>query len=201
MPAFGHDLARAGQLFDEAGYPDPDGPGPLPRLRLVLKASTNEFYRIQATVLQEQMRQAGVALEIRTYEFATLYADVISGNFQMYTLQWAGGAVADPDILRRVFHSTQTPPAGFNRGRYSNTAVDNLLDRAGAALDAEERLRLFAEAQRLIANDVPYISLWHRRNVAVAHRSISGIRIPPTADFLFLKDVARAPDRGAHPSP
>jgi peptide/nickel transport system substrate-binding protein len=199
MPAFAHDLQRAGRLFDEAGYPDPDGPGPLPRLHLTLKASTNEYYRIQATVLQEQLRLAGVALDVRTYEFATLYADVLSGNFQMYTLQWAGGAVADPDILRRVFHSTQTPPAGFNRGHYSNPAVDELLDRAGVALDPEERRELFAEAQRLIASDVPYVSLWHRRNVAVARRTIAGVRLSPTADFLFLKDVERVPAPTAAP--
>jgi peptide/nickel transport system substrate-binding protein len=191
MPGFVHDLERAGQLLDGAGYPDPDGPGPLPRLRLTLKASTNEYYRIQATVLQEQLRRAGIALDIRTYEFATLYADVLSGNFQMYTLQWAGGAVADPDILRRVFHSTQTPPAGFNRGHYSNPTVDALLDRAGAAPDPDQRRELFAEAQRVIASEVPYVSLWHRRNVAVARHTLAGVRLSPTADFLFLKDVER----------
>ena len=63
---------------------------------------------------------------MRTYEFATLYADILKGNFQMYTLQWAGGAAADPDILRRVFHSQQVPPAGFNRGHLqrSRTSID-----------------------------------------------------------------------------
>ena len=31
---FNHDVARAKRLLDEAGYRDPDGDGPLPRLRL-----------------------------------------------------------------------------------------------------------------------------------------------------------------------
>jgi peptide/nickel transport system substrate-binding protein len=193
VQVFEHNIELAGALFDAAGYPDPDGHGPLPRLRLSLKASTNEFYRIQATVIQDQLRRAGVALDIRTYEFATLYADVLSGNFQMYTLQWVGGAVADPDMLRRVFHSAQVPPAGFNRGFYSNPRVDALLDAAGNALDHEKRLALFAEAQQLIASDVPYVSLWHRRNVAVAQRTLTGIHLAPIADFLFLKDVTRLP--------
>ena len=41
---------------------------------------------------------------------------MLKGNFQLFTLQWVG--VSDPDMLRRVFHSKQMPPAGFNRGYY-----------------------------------------------------------------------------------
>ena len=128
---------------------------------------------------------------MRTYEFATLYADVLSGNFQLFTLQWTAGALADPDILRRVFHSKQAPPAGFNRGRYSNPEVDALLDRAGNMEDSAERLELYARVQRIIARDVPYVSLWYKTNVAVAQRGLAGVRLTPLADFYFLKDVAR----------
>ena len=66
------------------------------------------------------LQRVGIDLDVRSYEFATFYADVLQGHFQMFTLQWVGGALVDPDILRRVFHSTQVPPAGFNRGYYSN---------------------------------------------------------------------------------
>ncbi len=52
------------------------------------------------------------------------------GNVQLYTLIFTGGGTADPDILRRVFHSTQMPPDGFNRGHYANPEVDALLDQA-----------------------------------------------------------------------
>jgi peptide/nickel transport system substrate-binding protein len=184
-------VARAKALLDEAGYRDPDGDGPRPRLRLTLKISNSEFNRLQSTVIQQNLRQAGVALDVRTYEFATLYADVISGNFQLFTLQWTGGALADPDTLRRVFHSSQAPPVGFNRGHYSNPRVDALLDDAAGSLDKTRQLELYAEAQRILARDVPYISLWHKRNVVVAQRSLSGIHLSPLADFFFLKDVSR----------
>jgi peptide/nickel transport system substrate-binding protein len=126
------------------------------------------------------------------YEFATLYADVLKGNFQLYTLQWTGGFAADPDILRRVFHSQQTPPSGFNRGYFNDPHVDELIDRATVSTVPEERQRLFSDVQRILAQDVPYISLWNKTNYAVAQRTLTGITLRPAADFLFLKDVARA---------
>ena len=134
----------------------------------------------------------GIGLDVRTYEFATLYADVLSGNFQLFTLQWTAGALADPDILRRVFHSSQVPPVGFNRGHYSNPTVDALLDQASRSLDEHERLERYARVQRIVAEDVPYVSLWYKTNVAVAQRNLAGVHLTPLADFYFLKDVARS---------
>ena len=95
MFQFAHDLVKARALLDEAGYPDPDGDGPRPRLTLTLKVSTNEFTRLQAAVIQEDLKRVGIALDVRSYEFATLYADVLRGNVQLFTLQWVG--VSDPD--------------------------------------------------------------------------------------------------------
>jgi peptide/nickel transport system substrate-binding protein len=188
---FTRDLSRARALLDEAGFPDRDGPGGEPRLRLTLKTSTAEAYRLQAAVIQQQLADAGIALEVRSFEFATLLNDVVRGNVQLYTLQYVG--VTDPDMLRRAFHSSQTPPAGFNRGHYANPDVDRLIDAATAALDETERRRLYGEAQRIIALDAPYISLWARTNVAIAQPSLLGITLSPTADFRFLAGVERRP--------
>ena len=165
---FTYDPARARALLDEAGYPDPDGDGPQPRLQLSLKMSNNEFNRLQSSVIQQNLRTIGIALDVRTYEFATLYADVLKGNFQLFTLQWVGGAVADPDILRRVFHSSQVPPTGFNRGHFRDPRVDRLLDEATVSTDEMKRRALYADVQRILAEEAPYISLWCKTNVAVS---------------------------------
>jgi peptide/nickel transport system substrate-binding protein len=191
VPSFPYAPEKARELLDAAGYPDPDGDGPEARFHLTLKVSSEEFNRLQSAVIQQDLRKVGVAIDVRTYEFATLLADINAGNFQLYTLQWAQGALADPDILRRVFHSSQVPPVGFNRGGYHNPRVDALLDQA-SVLEAEgPRRELYAEVQRIIAVDVPYISLWHMRNFAVAQRTLANISLTPLGDFVFLKDVAR----------
>jgi len=186
---FTHDPGRARALLDDAGYRDPDGNGPEPRLRLSLKVSTNEFIRLQAAVIQQDLKQVGIDLDVRSYEFATLYNDVLKGSFQLFTLQWVG--VSDPDMLRRVFHSKQMPPNGFNRGYYENPEVDRLIDAAMAATTDEDRRRRYGEAQRVLAEDAPYISLWYKTNVAVSRTQIEGVKLTPSAEFTFLRDVTK----------
>lgn len=184
-----HDPARARALLDEAGYPDPDGDGPAPRLTLTLKTSTAESFRLQAAVIQQQLREVGIALQLRSLEFATLLADVIRGNAQLYSMQFAG--ITDPDMLRRAFHSAQTPPDGFNRGHYANPEFDRLIDAATAAVDTDERRRLYQAAQRLIADDAPHVPLWAKTNVIVSRRDLTPLVLPPNGDFSAFRDVAR----------
>jgi peptide/nickel transport system substrate-binding protein len=195
LPDFAYAPDKARALLDAAGYPDPDGDGPAPRLRLTLKMSSVEFNRLQAAVIQQNLRAVGIAIDVRTYEFATLYADVLKGSFQLYFLQWTGGSVADPDILRRVFHSAQAPPVGFNRGHFFNPDVDRLLDEASVTISDTDRRARYDRVQEVIAGQVPYVSLWHKTNAVVAQRSLTGIRMLPTADFAFLKDVTRVVSR------
>ncbi len=188
---FTHDPGRAMRLLDEAGYPDPDGDGPLPRLRLSLSLSTNQETLLQSTVIQQDLRRVGIDLALRSYEFATFFADVQSGNFQMFTLQWVGGAMADPDILRRVFHSGQVPPAGFNRGQYRNPDVDRLLDESSTAEHEAARKTYYSAVQKIVAEDAPYVPIWNKTNVIVAQSSLTNLHVNPMGDYTALKDVRR----------
>ena len=52
---------------------------------------------------QQQLRAVGIALDIRSYEFATFYSDVTRGAFQLYSLRWVGGSNQDPDVFENVF--------------------------------------------------------------------------------------------------
>ena len=109
----------------------------------------------------------------------------------MYTAVFVG--VTDPDMLRRVFHSAQRPPIGVNRVHYQNAEVDRLIEAAAGAADDRQRRGHYAAAQKIIAEQAPYIPLWYRTNVAVFQPNLEGIRLSPIADFTFLKDVTRRP--------
>jgi peptide/nickel transport system substrate-binding protein len=189
--AFRHDPEEAKRLLDQAGQPDPDGDGPRPRLTLTLRTSTSEVYRLQAAAIQHDLARVGIQVDVRSTETQTLFADIVSGNFQMYTAVFVG--VTDPDMLRRVFHSGQQPPTGLNRVHYRNREVDRLIEAAAGAVDSDQRRAFYARAQRIIAEDAPYIPLWYRTNVAVFQPDLDGVTLSPTADFTFLAHVSRRP--------
>ena len=122
---------------------------------------------------------------------------MLNGNFQLFTLQWVGGALADPDILRRVFHSQQVPPAGFNRGHYSNPEVDRLIDVASrGATDESERKRVLrrgAEAHRggrAVHSD---LEPGERDPGAAGYGSV---HLPPTGDFAPLRNATKGAAAG-----
>ena len=158
------------------------------RLKLTLKTSTEELPRLLGAVLQEQWRRVGVELELRSLEFATLYADITRGNFQLYTLRWVG-ANNDPDIFEYVFHSRKIPPDGANRGHYRNPRLDSLLDQARVEADRDNRAQIYREAQRIVAEDQPYLNLWYFDNVAVHRRRITNVQLTPSGDYDFLSQI------------
>lgn len=183
-----YDPAKAKQLLDEAGLRDPDGDGPLPRFRLSYKTTNIDLRRRIAEALKAQLLHVGIELEIRSYEWGTFFSDVKKGNFHLYSLAWVG--VRDPDIQHQIFHSSSVPPNGDNRGRYANPQVDRLLDQARVAMVPSERKRLYGAAQRLIAEDLPYVPLWWQKNVVAMKTNIQGFVPYPDGDLISLKQIS-----------
>jgi peptide/nickel transport system substrate-binding protein len=182
VPQYAHNLEEASRLLDSAGYPLVNGV----RFHLTMKTSTNQTTRLMVAVMQQQLRAAGIVLDIRSFETATFLADVTHGAFQMYSLRWIGGN-EDPDIFEYAFHSAKFPPNGANRGFYSNPRVDALIDQARREVDPNVRKPLYAEVQRILANDLPYIDLWYLDNVMVHTRRVTNLKLNPAGNYDFLR--------------
>lgn len=178
-----HDRRNAMELLDHAGLKDPDGDGPQMRFWLTLKTSTSEFRRIVATVVQRNLASVGIGLRIRSYEFGTYFSDINRGNFQMCMLMWVGES--DPDIFSAAFSTT----GARNRGKYSNSDVDQWIEMARVADSENEQIRLYSLIQKRIAEDAPYVSLWYEPNICVMRKELLGMRLTPDSDFRVLKDV------------
>ena len=181
------DPERAKRLLDDAGYPDPDGDGPKKRFSLTYKTSQNELRRRIGEVIQSQLDGIGIDLQIRSYEWGTFYSDIKKGNFQTYTLTWVG--ITDPDIYSDLFSSESIPPNGANRGRYKNPEVDRLLSQGRVTQDRTKRKRIYGKVQRILAGDLPYVSLWYSVNVVVMDRRIRGFELFPDGSLISLKNV------------
>ena len=157
-----------------------------------MKTSTDQSGRELSAVLQEQLRKIGICLEARAYEFATFYADISKGNFDLFSLRWIGGN-EDPDIFEYIFHSSKVPPLGANRGRYSDPRADHLIERARSVSDVPERRQTYAELQKLLNEQLPYIHLWYLDSVAVHQRRLQIPEVPPDGSYDFLTEVKLLP--------
>ena len=187
------DVERAKALLTEAGYPDPDGEGPAPRLQLTYKTTTNKFRRSIADLIATQLGEIGIEVKVVAYEWGTFFGDIKAGNFEICSLQWP--SVIEPDLYSWIFHSSKIPTAenrsaGANRGRYVNPALDELLDAGRLETDREKRKAIYAQVQAILAEDLPYISLWHEDNILVRHHRLSDYEIVPNARFRGLEKAS-----------
>jgi peptide/nickel transport system substrate-binding protein len=189
VPAYDHDPGKARLLLDAAGYPEKNGV----RFHITMKTSTTESTRLMVAVMQQQLREVGIVLDIRSFESATFLADVIHGAFQLYGLRWVGGN-QDPDIFY-VFHSSRFPPNGANRGRYSNPKVDALIDQGRREVDQNQRKSTYAELQLILANELPYIDLWYLDNVLVHNKRVRNLQLNPAGNYDFLRTAELAPGK------
>lgn len=180
---YDYDPTRAGQLLDASGYKR--GPNGI-RFHLAMKTSTDERARLLGAVLQQQLAQVGIALDLRSNEFATFYADVTRGAFQMYSLYWIGGN-EQPDIFSYVFSSSRFPPKGANRGRYSNPQLDALLDDAAQSTNLNQRRTDYVHAQQILAHDLPSINLWYLDTISVHSRRLTNVVLSPSGKYTFLE--------------
>jgi peptide/nickel transport system substrate-binding protein len=195
VPRYEHDPERAGQILDAAGYPERNGI----RFHITMKTSTEETTRLIAAVLQQQLREAGIALDIRTFEFATFFSDVTSGAYQLYSLRWIGGN-EDPDIFEYAFHSDRFAPHGANRSYYANPRLDALIDQARTEIDQDVRKQTYFEIQQILAEDLPYINLWYLDNVLVHSKRVKGLTLNPSGNYDFLKTAKITPQTWGPPA-
>ena len=177
-----HDPERARQLLDQAGYPAKNGV----RFHITMKTSTEESTRLLAAVLQQQLRDVGIALDIRSFESATFLADVTKGAYQIHSLRWIGGNL-DPDMFENVFATSSFAPKRANRTFYSNPRVDELIKEGRSTLDQAKRKVIYDKIQQILAEDLPYINLWYLDNVLVHTNRVHGIELSPAGNYDFLK--------------
>lgn len=171
LPLYDYNPTLAKQWLIEAGVKLP--------LKLIYKTSTDAQRVRFATIMQAQMQPAGIDLEIRSLDWGTFFADVKQGNFQLYGLTWVG--IKTPDIYAKAFASNSVPPNGFNRGRYADATLDQLLEKED-----------WAKATQRIHTQLPYIPLWYEGQFAAMRKGIVNYHAKPDGNWDDLATVARS---------
>jgi peptide/nickel transport system substrate-binding protein len=176
-PQYGYDPDKARALLGQvAGGALGEAP---PRLHLAMRCGSDRSRQSIARALGAMWSEIGVDVEIRPSEVATLIADLNRGRFELTMLEVP--EVIEPHVLSFFFGSEQVPGEGregSNRWRLRSAELDRALESGRAQVDREARKAAYRDVQRILAQELPVIPLWHEDVVAVESQRALGFRVP-----------------------
>ncbi len=178
-----YNLTRAKELLAEAGYPE--------GFRLVAYTATGEEnWAMTLQILQESFRKVGIELEIRTVSAPTFWDLLWGGKVPLFMMSWPS-FVVDPIYHLKFLTSSEAMGPGGNWAFYNNSRVDELLVKAYFETDVSKRVQLIQELQGIIAEEVPYIPIWHTKFTYFMSEGVSGfVYFPDTLTRYYYIDVA-----------
>jgi peptide/nickel transport system substrate-binding protein len=149
---YGFDPDRAKALLREAGWtPGPDGVLAKDGQRFSFELAT--FMPDYPELLQEQWRQIGVDVRIKRSDFAAFWAPIyLARKHEAVALHVILGIYSDPDYPLPTYFSSR-----LNRNAYKSAKVDELIQKATAVLDQDERKKLYADLIEQMAEDAPHM--------------------------------------------
>jgi len=200
-PACEHDLNRARGLFAAAGLTDRNGDGILEdaagkqaRFSILTQAETIRA-RVVA-VIQEQLRQAGVIVDIVPLDQGALFARFAKGDFDAIYYGIQSSAI-DP-ALSPGFWLSSGDYHFWNRNQKSPATdwerrIDDLMRQQAETFNLEERRRLFTDVQRIFVEEMPAIYfVTPKVTLAVSARVVNPQPAPQIPQLLWSADSLAA---------
>jgi peptide/nickel transport system substrate-binding protein len=199
------DIEGANQLLDDAGYEDTDGDGirempqgslePGRPLEFRYYVQTNDQNTVKtAPFVRSWLEDIGIRAQVTAMSSGRLGDEINAGTYDLFHWGWIPDP--DPDSALSWFQCDQRPPNaqtyGNNDSYYCNPEYDQMYVEQRTALDAQERLQIVQEMQRLYYEDSPYAVLWYAP-VFQAYRtdSFTGYRPQPAPRGDLLTGYSR----------
>jgi peptide/nickel transport system substrate-binding protein len=179
LTTYTYDPARAKKLLAEAGYPN----GFSTTMWVPESGSGMQSPVAMAIVMQSNLRAVGVNVTLQTMEWGAYIAKLRTREQELFALSWAAGS-EDPDmVMYPLFHSSQWSPNGPNRALYKNEKFDALLSEARRVTDQAKRAALYREAQKILADDAPWVFVDHEIQIAATSKRVQGFKLHPSFDL------------------
>jgi ABC-type transport system substrate-binding protein len=182
---YAYDPAEARKLLAEAGVPE--------GFKVKLWVPQGRYFQDKAIgeAVANYLRDVGIDVDFQVFEWGAYLASIRKpleeAQHDLYLLGWASETMDADLALTGVLHSSQWPLAGANRGFYKNSQVDDLIDQARRTIDPETRKQLYAEVQKMILDDAPWIFLHEMQTVIAYRKEITGVYMWPTEPLDLLE--------------
>lgn len=168
---------QAQKLLVEAGHPAGDG---LPEVILWGGEGSGVWATVGEALAQQWQQALGVRVVCRTVPASELIGRSEPGGPHAYCIGWRAD-YPDPDNFLRV------APISRQTG-WRHAGFEGLVDKARGMRDAAERLRLYRQADTLLAEDVPILPLTYHRWYVLLKPRIKSFPMSAMRRW-FLKDV------------
>ena len=180
------DIAKVKKALDEAGY---SAQNPLKLeiwYRSNLKSDADAATTIKA--FAEQKFADVIDIELKSVESATAYDNLDKGVYPMFILDWSPDFL-DPDNYIQPFLSCDkgSEATGCESGEsqlwgsfYYSDRVNELIAQQRQSQNPIKRQQIFAEIQKLLAEDIPFIPLWQGKQYIFAQKNLNGAIVQPT---------------------
>jgi peptide/nickel transport system substrate-binding protein len=186
-----YDPAKAKQLLDQAGWaPGSDGIRSKSGVRasLVIVTTTGDKVREQVEqILVDEWKAIGVELQIKNQPSSVLLSGSYSagdprkkGNIDLW--MYASSPAIDPhQVINQRYTSGNIPTAanggsGQNYTRFADPEVDRLVADAGATVDQARRAKDYADAFKILNDNVPIIWMYDRQLLDAFRVNVSGYK-------------------------
>jgi oligopeptide transport system substrate-binding protein len=184
MPAYGKLTQKernqaAKRLLQEAGY------GKQNPLNLTLIYNTSDNHRKVATAIQSMWRQTlGIHAQLENQEWKTFIDNRRQGNFEVARDAWCGDYNEASTFLSQMLSNNSG-----NYARYHSKAYDDVINQAMLSPTEKERAQHYAEAETLIATDMPVAPVYQYVRSHLVSPRLGGYPIHDATDFTYSKDM------------
>lgn len=183
LPDYSYDMEKAEEYLAKSSVPD--------GFSATIMTESDTLKLNTALALQAAVKPLGIDLEIEKVTTEEANTRAFGNRDYDLMMQTWGADFPDPvGNLQPVFHSNNRGDGGSNFSNYSNSEVDQYLDEQVALTDDEARTELMIKAEKIIAEDTPWIMIDHPKQMFVANKQVEGYTMKAMWYWdSFLKDV------------
>ena len=174
-----YDPKAAKALLAAAGYPN--------GFAVTLDCVNIAYRENVCQAATAMLAQVGIRTTLRSAPTNQFFPKLSQASASFIEFGWTPSSDAWPS-LNALFHTWDKDGGGtFNAGRYSNPALDTLIDNIRVEPDMTRRRAMIGVALRLIRDDLPYIPLYRRTLTWAMSKKVKAVQWP--SDSLELRWV------------